>query len=89
MKEKIAKNCVNCKKKFLIIPQELDFYTRKSLPLPKACSPCRRNRRTSLRNERKLYDRKCDKCDISLKSTYPLDSEYIIYCEKCYLNSIN
>lgn len=83
-----VENCKSCKKKFLIIPQELSFYERKNLPLPKNCHICRKNRKRSLRNERKLYKRTCDKCDIDLTSTYPKNSEFIVYCEKCYFKEV-
>lgn len=81
-------NCIECKKDFLILQQEKNFYERKKLPVPVRCSACRREKRASLRNERKLYDRKCDKCGIELKSSYPSNSPYIVYCEQCYLQNV-
>lgn len=89
MNDSEVKKCIGCEKDFRIIPQELDFYNRKSLPIPKNCSFCRRKRKINLRNKKILYERSCDKCKILLKSTYPSDSKYIVYCEKCYINSIN
>ncbi len=89
MKNSLTKNCRQCKKEFNIIPQEKAFYVKKRLPLPLNCHECRRNRRRSLRNERRLYKRKCDKCDVKLASTYSPDTPYIIYCEDCYYNEIN
>ncbi len=80
--------CEDCGKDFLVVPQEKGFYKSKSLPMPKKCSECRRGRRADSRNERKLYDRGCDKCDAQLKSTYPSDSKYTVYCEKCYFESL-
>ena len=38
-----------------------------------------------LRNPRKLFDRKCDKCQIDMKTTYAPDRKEIVYCEKCYI----
>ena len=78
------KSCKCCSKEFLIIPQEQNFYKRKGLPAPDNCPQCRQKRRLSLRNERVLYKRKCDKCDKSIISTYRPDSEYQIYCQECY-----
>jgi CxxC-x17-CxxC domain-containing protein len=40
--------------------------------------------RMKLRNERKLYERKCDKCWVEIKTTYSPDKEEIVYCEECY-----
>lgn len=77
-------HCKACKKEFLIIPQEQAFYTKKGLPKPENCPECRRKRRLSLRNERKLYKRKCDKCSKDMVSTYSAESPYKVYCQECY-----
>ena len=83
-----VKKCAKCTNEFLITTQEKDFYEKKNLPDPKNCSKCRRDRRRSLRNPRKLYKRPCDKCKTELMSTYSKDSPYIVYCEKCYWDSL-
>lgn len=77
-------HCKACSKEFLIIPQEQTFYTKKGLPKPENCPECRRKRRLSLRNERKLYKRKCDKCSKDMVSTYSPESPYKVYCQECY-----
>jgi len=41
-----------------------------------------------LRNPRKLYDRKCDKCSIDIKTTYSPERPEIVYCEECYNKEI-
>jgi CxxC-x17-CxxC domain-containing protein len=41
-----------------------------------------------LRNPRKLFDRKCDKCGIDIKTTYSPDRSEIVYCEECYNKEI-
>lgn len=82
------KKCAKCTKEFLITTQEQAFYDKKSLPQPKNCPKCRRDRRRSLRNARKLYKRPCDKCKTELVSTYFPDSPYVVYCEKCYWESL-
>ena len=76
--------CKACRKEFLIIPQEQTFYQKKGLPKPDNCPECRRKRRLSLRNERKLYKRKCDKCGKDMVSTYAAESSYKVYCQECY-----
>lgn len=76
--------CKQCNKEFLIIAQEQAFYKRKSLPWPENCPECRRKRRLSLRNERKLFKRQCDNCKKEIISTYRPDSPYIVYCQECY-----
>jgi len=76
--------CEACSKDFLIIPAEQLFYKKKKLDFPENCPDCRRKRRLSLRNERKLFKRKCDKCKKEIISTYRDDSPYTIYCQECY-----
>ncbi len=77
-------HCKECAKEFLIIPQEQSFYTKKGLPGPEKCPECRQKRRLSLRNDRKLFKRKCDKCSKEIVSTYRPDSPYKVYCQECY-----
>jgi len=89
MIEKAQKfECKKCQKEFLVIQQENAFYKKRNLPIPPNCPECRRERRNNLRNKKELFDRKCDKCKIDMLSTYPKESPYIIYCEKCYFNEI-
>ncbi|PIZ76495.1 hypothetical protein COY05_00850 [Candidatus Peregrinibacteria bacterium CG_4_10_14_0_2_um_filter_38_24] len=87
MSEKNQKlECEKCKKEFLVIEQESNFYKRKGLPLPSICSECRRERRNNLRNKKQLFERTCDKCGTNLKSTYKKNSKFTVYCEKCYFD---
>lgn len=76
--------CKACDKDFLIIVPEQAFYKKKGLPWPENCPECRRKRRLSLRNERTLFKRKCDKCKKDIVSTYSADSPYMVYCQECY-----
>ncbi|KKP60645.1 MAG: hypothetical protein UR85_C0002G0026 [Candidatus Nomurabacteria bacterium GW2011_GWF2_35_66] len=48
-----------CTKAFKIIPDELSFYRRRNLPLPKQCPNCRHYRRLAYRNSTQLRDVKC------------------------------
>lgn len=82
------KTCAQCTKQFLIIQQEQDFYKKKELPWPENCPECRQKRRLALRNERKLYKRKCDKCQSDMITTYRPDSPYIVYCQDCFWKHI-
>ncbi|MDP3975548.1 MAG: zinc-ribbon domain containing protein [bacterium] len=76
--------CQDCGSEFQIVTQEKIFYKKKNLPEPKSCPDCRRKARLSLRNERKLYHRTCDKCQKKIISTYRPDSEYTVYCQDCF-----
>lgn len=79
-----AIECEVSKKPFKIIKQELDFYRKYNISIPKKHPEVRHLERMSLRNERKLYDRKCDKCNREIKSVYSLNWKEIVYCEECY-----
>jgi hypothetical protein len=48
-----------CTTAFKIIPQELEFYKRMNLPLPRLCPNCRHFERLKQRNPLKLWHRKC------------------------------
>ncbi len=49
----------NCTKVFRILPQELVFYRRFNLPLPRLCPYSRHAERITQRNPMKLWPRKC------------------------------
>jgi len=48
-----------CATAFKIIPQELQFYRRMNLPLPRLCPNCRHYGRLKQRNPLKLWERQC------------------------------
>ena len=48
-----------CTTAFRIIPQELEFYRKMNLPLPRLCPNCRHYQRIKQRNPMKLWQRKC------------------------------
>jgi len=64
-----------CTKAFRIIPQELSFYRRRNLPLPRACPNCRHHERVRLRNPLRIWQGKCQ-CDgeATKKSDYHNES---------------
>ena len=75
-------------KPYKIIPQELELYRFHKLPIPRRTFNERHLKRIEKRNPRKLWDRNCMKCNAPLKSSYSPDRKEIIYCEKCYLETI-
>lgn len=86
--ESILKNplaCASCSKSYLILPQELTFYRKHHLPIPRHCFICRQKDRVKSLPVRKLYARNCDQCNMDLQSPYPITSPEIIYCSQCYL----
>ncbi len=55
-----AKCNEQCTQAFRIIPQELDFLRKMSLPLPRLCPNCRHYQRIKQRNPLKLWHRGCE-----------------------------
>ncbi len=80
--------CATCSKNYRIVSQELDFYRRMALPAPHDCGDCRHKFRLSLKNPQKVWDRNCDKCHAAIKTSYSPDRPEIVYCEKCYLETV-
>ncbi|MCX6807275.1 MAG: hypothetical protein NTZ80_00475, partial [Patescibacteria group bacterium] len=85
-----AIQCELTKKPFRIIKQELDFYRKYDLPLPKRYPEQRHLDRMALRNPRKLWHRVCDNndCKIEFESSYSHDRPEKVYCEECYKKEI-
>lgn len=81
--------CVDCGRNYKIVEQELTFYKAQGLTIPKRCFYCRHKKRFDLRNPRKLYDRSCDKCAASIKTTYAPERPEKVYCEPCYQESLS
>lgn len=58
-----------CSHAFRIIPQELEFYRKMSLPLPRLCPNCRHYARLTWRNPYKLWHKQC-MCDNAPNTEY-------------------
>ncbi len=86
--DKEALACIECNKNYRIIPQELRFYKKMGLPKPKKCFDCRRKRREKLVRLQKLYDRKCEKCRIDIQTSFAPSRPEIVYCAKCYTETV-
>ena len=56
-----TKNCQNCKKDFIVEPEDFNFYEKIKVPPPTFCPECRMIRRMAFRDYRVLYKRKSDK----------------------------
>jgi hypothetical protein len=88
----------DCTAAFKILPEDLKFYRRMNLPLPRMCPNCRRYQRMKKRNPLKLWCRQCmcdkkhshhqENCDIEFETTYSPDRPEIVYCEKCYQQEV-
>ncbi len=74
-----TKNCQNCKKDFVIEPEDFNFYEKIKVPPPTFCPECRMQRRMAWRNERTLHRNKCAKTGKSLISCFSTDSPFTVY----------
>lgn len=81
--------CETCGKNFKIIEQELKYYREFGVPIPRKCFNCRHATRQALRNKRIIYQKKCDKCGENVQTSYNPKTGAPIYCEKCYLKTID
>lgn len=87
----ITKKILRCEvtgKPYKIIPQELKFYRRMGIPIPRKCPDQRHKERLALRNPRKLWSRECCKCKKPIQTSYSPERPEIVYCEECYLKSV-
>jgi hypothetical protein len=87
--------CEITKKNFKIIPQELAFYRKMKLPIPRRHPDQRHLERMNKRTPRKLWERKCMKCGTDIQTTYSPDPDgsgasrpEIVRCEQCYNKEI-
>ncbi|MEI8270979.1 MAG: hypothetical protein WCG45_06470, partial [bacterium] len=70
-----------CTEAFKIVPQELQFYQRMNLPLPRLCPNCRHYNRLKQRNPLKLWHRQCMKegCTNTFETSYAPERPEIVY----------
>ncbi len=73
---------------FRIIKQELDFYRKHNIPLPRKHPDVRHQERLAQRPPRELHLRHCDKCGKEMVSVYDKDFEWKVYCEECYQKEV-
>ena len=81
-------------KPYKIIPQELAFYIKHGLSIPRVSFEARHKARIAKRNPMNLWERQCDcedishghtgRCENKFESTYSPERPYKVYCEKCY-----
>ena len=79
-----TKNCQNCKKDFIIGPEDFSFYEKIKVPPPTFCPECRMIRRMVFRNERSLYKTACVLCSKNMISMYAPEKPHVVYCNSCY-----
>jgi len=82
--------CIECKRNYKVVPNELIFYRKMNIPIPRRCFHCRHMNRVKRRNPFKLWYRKCMKegCNNEFETSYAPDRPEIVYCEKCYQGEV-
>lgn len=80
--------CEETGRNYRIIPQELNFYRKMKLPIPRRHPDQRHKDRIVKRNPRKLFERKCAKCFSAILTSYGPERREEVYCEKCYLKAV-
>ena len=78
----------NCTKVFKITAQELDFYKRMQLPIPRYCYNTRHYQKLRKLNPFKTWKRSCNKCDNEIHTSYAPDRPEVVYCEECYMKEV-
>ena len=80
--------CEQTGRKFKIIPQELHYYRLFHCPLPRHHPDVRMRRRRDMLNPYRLWKRKCAKCAANIETSFAPDRPEIVYCERCYLETV-
>ncbi len=83
-----AIQCEETKKPFKIQKAELEFYRKMRLPIPHYHPDVRHGHRMKKRNPRKLWERNCGNCGISIQTTYAPERPEKVFCERCYQESV-
>ena len=91
VKDSITKEvlkCIDCERNYKITEQELLFYRKINLPIPRKCFYCRHKDRILLRGPFNFFMRECSNCGKKCHTNLNEDVAPIIYCEKCYQQEI-
>jgi hypothetical protein len=82
--------CEVCDKNYRLISDEISFYKRMNISIPRQCFNCRHMRRMKRRLSRNLFDGTCAHCGQAIKTAYNKEQqlEYKLYCEKCYQQEV-
>jgi hypothetical protein len=86
-KETLA--CIECKKNYKIVSQELAAYKNLKLPVPDICWECRHKKRISKRSPRKLWKQDCKNCGVELRAAYDPAKGEKVFCDSCYLETLD
>ena len=76
--------CEDCGRNYRVLNQDLVFYRKYQVPVPRHCVFCRHNQRMSLRMRYELNERTCEKCGKAIQTPYRESDPEKVYCEECY-----
>src|SRR3989344_109063 len=80
----VSTTCQNCRKNFVIEPEDFNFYEKMKVPAPTGCPECRLVKRFSFVNAWNIFWRNCDLCGEKTMSTYSSTDKMKVYCPKCW-----
>jgi hypothetical protein len=80
--------CINCERNYKITEQELLFYRKMILPIPRKCFFCRHRDRIVRRGPFKFFLRECSNCGKDTHTNLTEEVAPIMYCEKCYQQEV-
>jgi len=82
--------CEQSGKPFKVISQELAFYLKHGLPIPRKHYKVRMDEMFEWSNPRQLWHRKCmnEGCQNEFETTYAPERPEKVYCEECYQKTV-
>jgi hypothetical protein len=80
--------CIECERNYKITEQELRFYRKMILPIPRKCFFCRHRNRIQRRGPFKFFKRNCDNCGKETHTNLTKEVAPTMYCEKCYQQEV-
>jgi hypothetical protein len=80
--------CEGCERNYKITDQELFFYRKMILPIPRKCFYCRHKNRIERRGPYKFWKRNCSHCEKEITTNYAPERPEIVYCESCYQREV-
>jgi len=90
--------CIDCGRNYKIVVNELNFYRKMKIPIPRRCFHCRHAARLARQNPLKLWHRQCmcnltthehkGKCPNEFETSYAPERPEIVYCERCYQKEV-
>jgi len=78
--------CEKTGKKYKLVKQELDFYRRENVPIPRIAPMERIKQTASILEVGQLHDSKCALCGQVFETVF--GSNQVLYCEECYQKAV-